>query len=132
MCAAARGIETGAAKLRTCEKLVDLGANKSITDPSGRSALGCFRLSRRSAFDSLNDFAWDQEDKDAATSAKLERLLEPLTGETEADKAIHVSAVDDEDDDDFDEFDDEDEFDDDDDEDENDSDESDDEDEFDG
>jgi hypothetical protein len=50
----------------------------------------------------------------------LERLLESLNGEKETDKAIHVSAVDDE-------FDDEDEFDDD--EDDDDSDEFDDEDE---
>jgi hypothetical protein len=41
MCAAARGMEGG----KTCEKLFNLGANKFIADLSGRSALGCFRLS---------------------------------------------------------------------------------------
>jgi hypothetical protein len=109
MCAAACGMESGAAKLRTCEKLVDLGADKSITDPAGRSALGCFRMSRRSAFDFVNSVGWDREDKDAATSAELEKLLEPLAGETEADKAITIAIASDDDDDD--EFDDEDEFD---------------------
>ena len=93
VCAA--GKESGAAKLRTCEKLVALGANKSITDHSGRSALGYFRLSRRNAVDLVITFGLNGEDKDAATSAELERLLMPLTGETEADKAMQLSAVDD-------------------------------------
>ena len=93
VCAA--GTESGAAKLRTCEKLVALGANKSITDHSGRSALGYFRLSRRNAVDALGSLGLYGEDKDAATSAELERLLMPLTGETEADKAMQLSAVDD-------------------------------------
>jgi hypothetical protein len=87
-------------RFRTAEYLLQLGADKNITDASGETALGRYRDMKRALTDrqDLCDVEDDQE-KSARDHARMERLLWPLGGPTAADDACLDAKYDDEDDD---------------------------------
>ena len=101
------------------QHLLRIGADKSILDPHGRTALGQYRMSVRSINDYYHTFSIQQQgtnDEWASIHRSLEAALMPIGGETEADKDAKdlgdepISSDDDDWDDDDDMSDDEDEM----------------------
>ena len=80
--------ESGAVKIRLCDMLVNLGADKSIVNPSGYTALGCFRLSRRAHSGMNLLYSGVALREDPRFNSRLEALLMPADGETPADSLI--------------------------------------------
>ena len=87
MCAACRPGENEM-KLRICTLLINLGADVSMVEPSGMTALGVFRSSRQSVIDYNHTFGLQTQAENLATIAQLETILKPPNGGTEADKAL--------------------------------------------
>jgi hypothetical protein len=86
-------------RYRTAEHLIDLGANKNITEACGETALGRFRDMRRSMTD--REDVHDMDDESNRRHAEsMERLLRPIGGPTAADDACLDTNDDDDDDDD--------------------------------
>ena len=77
--------------------LIDLGADKGITDASGRTPLGQYRAVKRSKSDFMRTFGLsaslkDGDDADEAWGVVhqgMEAALMPPGGETEADRDIN-------------------------------------------
>jgi hypothetical protein len=67
-----------------------LGADKSIVDPSGHTALGKFREGQRTIRDMPGTFGLAPPDPDHRFDSvkAMEALLMPLLGPTEADDAL--------------------------------------------
>jgi hypothetical protein len=88
-------------RYQTCELLLELGADKSIVDPSGHTALGKFREGQRIIRD-MDDmdgtFGMAPPDPDHRLDRvkAMEALLKPLLGPTEADNALLEEEEDDE------------------------------------
>jgi hypothetical protein len=82
------------ARFQMAEKLIDLGADKNITDASGETALGKYRRMKRSMTDFRNMFGLQQHhhhradtDSDHREHSRLGQLLRPFGGPTAADTA---------------------------------------------
>ena len=94
----------------TVQHLLRIGADRSILDPHGRTALGQYRMSVRSTNDYYHTFNIQQQDKHEWTPIhrRMEAALMPIGGETEADIDAKdrgdepVSSDDDDDEDDWD------------------------------
>ena len=78
-------------KYHTAKTLIDLGADKSITNRSGETALGTLRSAKRYWDDFRRVFSLPPRPEDAVTArvhSALELLLCPENGPTAADRAI--------------------------------------------
>lgn len=75
-------------RFQMCDKLIQLNADKNMTDEAGRTALGHFRMSDQSMSDFNNTFGMDPRGpREAEVSRRMETLLMPLMGPTPADAA---------------------------------------------
>jgi hypothetical protein len=98
---AAAKLDHGERRYQTCELLLELGADKSIVDPSGHTALGKFREGQRTIRDMDGTFGLAPPDPDHRLNhvKAMEVLLKSLLGPTEADDALLEEEDDEADDD---------------------------------
>ena len=70
-----------------CRKLLHLGADRNLTDPAGRTALGMLFKAHRAEYDMLCVLEDNPTDWFFAEFEELKNLLRPTRGPTEAERA---------------------------------------------